>query len=90
MAIKRFKANPLPNPDLQYSVEQAQQSIRVIELYFSQLDNFLSVLSTPSSGTTANRPTTDLQVGDYYFDTTLGHPIWYDGTNWVNATGSTV
>ena len=61
MAIKRFKANPLPNPDIQYSVEQAQQFIRVIELYFGQVDNFLSkVLSTPSSGTTANRPTTDL------------------------------
>ena len=90
MAIKRFRANPLPNPDPQYNLEQAQQLIRVIELYFGQVDNFLLVLSTPSSGTTANRPTTDLQVGDYYFDTTLGHPIWYDGTNWVNATGSTV
>ena len=85
MAIKRFKANPLPNPDSQYSVEQAQQLIRVIELYFGQVDNFLSVLSTPAKGTTANSPTVDVQVGDYYFDTTIGRPVWYNGTSWVDT-----
>ena len=42
-----------------------------------------------SSGTTANRPTARLFVGRFYFDTTLGKPIWYDGTNWVDATGAT-
>jgi len=43
-----------------------------------------------SSGTTANRPTENLWVGRFYFDTSLGIPIWYDGTNWIDATGSTV
>lgn len=42
------------------------------------------------SGPTTGRPTNGIQTGDYYFDTTLGYPIWYDGTNWVNASGSTV
>lgn len=42
------------------------------------------------SGTTASRPVNSIETGDYYFDTTLGHPIWYDGDNWVDATGSTV
>lgn len=41
-------------------------------------------------GTTAQRPTTQLKVGSRYFDTTLGIPIWHDGTNWVNASGATV
>lgn len=41
-------------------------------------------------GPTTNRPTSPL-VGDTYFDTTLGKPIWYKGSNaWVDATGSTV
>lgn len=40
--------------------------------------------------TTANRQVNGIRVGDWHFDTTLGHPIWYDGTNWVDATGSTV
>ena len=28
--------------------------------------------------------------GTYYFDTTLGKPIWWNGTAWVDATGATV
>lgn len=42
------------------------------------------------SGTTAQRPITGLYIGRRYFDTTLGYPVWYDGTNWVSATGATV
>lgn len=45
------------------------------------------------SGTTAQRPTLRLVVGQQYFDTTLGKPIWCkDATNmiWVDATGTTV
>lgn len=45
---------------------------------------------TTHSGTTAARPATGLQVGQQYFDTSLGHPIWYDGTGWVDATGASV
>ena len=35
------------------------------------------------------RPTT-LITGEQFFDTSLGHPIWYDGTNWVDAVASIV
>lgn len=41
------------------------------------------------SDTTANRPGSPV-VGQRFFDTDLGQPIWYDGSNWVDATGSTV
>jgi hypothetical protein len=43
-----------------------------------------------NSGVTANRPTGDLYVGKFYFDTTLGKPIWYEGPGWVDATGAAV
>lgn len=39
------------------------------------------------SGTTANRPTSALYVGKFYFDLTLNIPVWYDGTQWVDAAG---
>lgn len=39
------------------------------------------------SGITANRPTMLLHVGQMFFDTTLGIPIWYNGAFWVNAIG---
>lgn len=40
------------------------------------------------TGLTANRPTKNLYIGQVFFDGTLGHPIWYNGTNWVTATGA--
>jgi hypothetical protein len=42
------------------------------------------------SGTTANRPTSSLWTGRPYFDTTLGIPIWFDGADWIDATGTVV
>jgi hypothetical protein len=42
-----------------------------------------------ANGTTANRPTQGI-TGQTYFDTDLGYPIWFNGTNWVNATGQVV
>jgi hypothetical protein len=44
---------------------------------------------TWKADTTGNRPGLP-STGARYFDTTLGIPIWYDGTNWVDATGTTV
>jgi hypothetical protein len=68
-----------------------------LRVYFNTLDaanvqtqQAINTLSTPSAGTTALRPTTGLQVGQFYFDTSLGIPIWWNGTNWVNATGTVV
>lgn len=48
------------------------------------------VVSMQQSGTTANRPDKLLWVGRRYFDTTLGKPIWYSGSVWVDATGASV
>jgi hypothetical protein len=44
-------------------------------------------LADAVSGTTAARPDTTT-VGFTYFDTTLGLPIWWDGADWVDATGT--
>lgn len=41
------------------------------------------------NGTTTNRPTSSI-LGQYYFDTTLGIPVWWDGSSFVDATGNPV
>ena len=41
-------------------------------------------------GITSVRPTLYRYVGLQYFDTTLGYPIWWDGSVWKNSTGVTV
>jgi hypothetical protein len=38
---------------------------------------------------TASRPT-DINTGFQYFDITLNKPIWWNGSDWVDATGATV
>lgn len=42
-----------------------------------------------SVGITSDRPTTPVQ-GEKYFDTTLGKPIYWNGTAWVDVTGAIV
>lgn len=54
--------------------------------FFSSAYNILFAVS--QSGTTVNRPIKFLWVGRPYFDTTLGRPIWYNGTIWVFSDGT--
>ena len=58
-------------------------------LLWSREIAFAATRASVDSGTTADRPTSDLWTGRTYFDTTLGQPIWYDGSGWVDATGTT-
>lgn len=41
------------------------------------------------SGLTVNRPSPSF-VGQQYFDTTIGMPTWWDGSNWAKADGTIV
>ena len=80
----------LPNATTDYSQQYQDQILNVLRLYFNQIDNFTKASLIPASGSTADRPTNSLTVGQTYFDTTLGIPIWYKGSGWVNASGTTV
>lgn len=41
------------------------------------------------NGTTTNRPTGSI-LGQRYFDTSLNKPVYWNGSTWVDATGSVV
>lgn len=43
-----------------------------------------------ASDTTALRPTKNLYVGQFFFDTTLTRPIWWTGAAWIKADGTVV
>ena len=73
-----------------YAAQYQDQLNNTLRLYFNQIDNFIQGVTIPPSGITADRPTERLQIGQYYFDTTIGRPIWYNGTNWINAAGTVV
>lgn len=47
--------------------------------------------SSVSSGTTAQRPTRDLWIGRYFWDSTLGKPVFVKSlgpTVWVDGAGT--
>jgi hypothetical protein len=76
-------------------VETSSTAITFIDgLNVGDLVEFTTVVASNvnpiNAGTTAQRPTVGLVVGLQYYDTTLGIPIWYNGTVWKNAAGTTV
>jgi hypothetical protein len=87
MAIYSVKAPALPLPTPEYDKGQQDQFMNVLRLYFNRLDAHNVQDSTVPSGTTDNRPALGLQIGQYYFATNLGYPIYWNGSDWVNALG---
>ena len=69
------------------SLATLQQAINDIANEFSFVT---AAINYPSNGVTSARPTMQLQVGDQFFDKTLGKPIWWNGAHWVDATGTQV
>jgi hypothetical protein len=90
MTIKKFVAPALPSAPMEYDHNRDDQLNQNLRIYFNNLDAFLVAISTPQNGTTANRPTQNLQIGQFYYDTTLGIPIYWNGTVWKNSSGTTV
>jgi hypothetical protein len=90
MTVKKFVAPALPTAPAEYDQRRDDQLNQNLRIYFNNLDAFLTAISTPQNGITADRPTQNLQIGQFYYDTTLGIPIWYNGAVWKNASGTTV
>jgi hypothetical protein len=58
------------------------------QLWFSRVHSI--VVTGQQSGTTANRPTTQVWVGRQYFDTTLNKPVFVSAVKpvvWRDASG---
>jgi hypothetical protein len=90
MALINTKNPRLPAAPLEYNKLFMDQLEQILGLYFNTLDNAIAGLIKPQAGTSSNRPTLQLQIGQQYYDTTLGKPIWYNGTVWKDASGTTV
>ena len=97
ITILKTKAPALAIAPINFSQQHFDLLNNQFRVYFNQLDTAngqtlqaITTLSTPSAGDTASRPITGLQVGQFYFDTTINRPIWWDGTNWINAAGTVV
>ena len=82
-----FRAPSLPIPTNEYSQKQQDQFQNALRLYFNRIDTFNLNVTVPNFGPSTSRPTQGLLIGEVYFDTTLGIPIWWNGLDWINALG---
>ena len=64
-------------------VAKSVYDTKVAELE-STINELKSKLSAVASGTTEQRPSENLVIGQQYFDTTLGVPVYWNGTEWHN------
>lgn len=100
MALKNFRAGSLPNPPPQWDPQFMRQVLRVLELYFSQLDSntpnyaqsytadtFDGIAATKAMTTTQKNALTPA-AGWVVFDTTLGKLCVYTGSAWQTITSS--
>jgi len=73
------------------SVALSQASGEADKIIKTNSDGFLDrTFVNTFYGTTTQRPGMSTPSGIAYFDTTLGKPVWFNGTSWVDATGTLV
>lgn len=94
--------NTAKQPTPQASNEPAKDAIIKVIREYNQSTGFTDrkLTDTPTdalavvnrnyvtlNGSSANRPPSPI-TGQYYFDTSLGFPVWFNGTTFVNASGN--
>jgi len=84
-----------PVPSTPVIVDDKKTLVPVYQAWFASIQNWLRPVG--SSGTTAQRPVNTAQsfmyVGQSYFDTTLGKPVFVKSLNptvWIDAAGTVV
>lgn len=75
------------NPSTKQIVISKNASVSVVDGVVSYADPVLRYNYKARSGSA--RPT-GLVRGEYFYDTTLGKPIWWTGSVWVDSSGATV
>lgn len=70
--------------DVSVTKEAYDVKVQELESEISTLKSKLAAAATIQSGTTEQRPTENLVVGQTFFDTTLGVPVFWNGTEWHN------
>lgn len=75
----------LTDPTYFFNTKNLGPNVSVKGIYSGEIPSDMNTVW--NSGST--RPT-EPQKGQRFFDTTLGKPIWFNGTNWIDATGTIV
>ena len=93
-AVLKFKGvnGILVNGVEEYSLPRNNNEFRVVAVIYNKQAGVWKVKELGESSnviTTNNRPASP-NLGQSCFDTTLKKPIWWNGSSWIDATGTSV
>lgn len=77
---------------LDYIATQPVDVVTLSDLFYAPVNQNLATIESKQvkqGSTTARRPAIP-DLYEFYFDTTLNIPIWWNGSNWVDSAGATV
>lgn len=87
VAGAQSKANAALAAARSYTDQELAQALAAARSYTDQeLAQLQQIVLYRLAGPTSNRPD-GVAVGTVYFDTTLGKPVWWTGSDWVDAMG---
>ena len=69
--------------------EKIEEKVIENETEIEELSSSISESQRRNGGPTSDRPDIPKDY-EFYFDTDLGQPIWYNGTEWVDYEGNTL
>src|SRR5690606_41862684 len=70
-----------------YTEQEVARGLAEARSYTGQkLEQLQQIVLYRQAGPTSTRPD-GVAVGTVYFDTTLGKPVWWTGSDWVDAMG---
>ena len=87
---QKYKDKVLPNSGYRLMVSSLESGNSISGIYSWDGSTWRTQaqVNDHPSGTTANRPSTGNYIGRPYFDTDISKPLFWNGGNWVLATGS--
>src|SRR5690606_2544832 len=87
VAGAQAKANAALAEARSYTDQELAKALAEARSYTDQeLEQLQQIVLYRQAGPTSNRPD-GVAVGTVYFDTTLGKPVWWTGSDWVDAMG---
>ena len=91
MLEARYLESPVSDTSMSSTLTNVKTAIATVNTLTSEIaalkDNIATqtYYSTPDNSTPPNPA-----IGMCYFNTTIGKPCWWNGTNWVDASGTTI
>ena len=91
MLEARYLESPVSDASMDSTLTNVKTAIATVNTLTSEIAALKDNIATQTYYSTPDNSTpSDPAIGMCYFNTTIGKPCWWNGTNWVDASGTTI